>query len=137
MDDPDHDDRDEPDDVVDGEQSERPVDRFRRTATGAVVSAGLLGLRDALEGRPEKEEVTIVNEAPAAPPRDLELVIDLDHPERTVAIVRAPEDENGDGANENLNATGTAPQAGVGVSPAPDRDDGRLEHVRKHVRPEN
>jgi hypothetical protein len=81
--------------------SGRPVERFRRSATGAVVAAGLLGLRDALEGRPEKEEVTIVNEAPAAPPRDLEVVIDLDHPERTVAIVRAPddEDEDGDGAN--------------------------------------
>lgn len=42
----------------------RPVDRFRRTAAGSVVAAGLFGLRDALEGRPEREEVQIVNEAP-------------------------------------------------------------------------
>jgi hypothetical protein len=84
-------------DVVDA--SERPVDRFRRTATGAVVAAGLLGMRDALEGRPEKEEVTIVNEVAAAPPRDLEVVIDPDHPERTVAVVRAPADEDGDDGN--------------------------------------
>jgi hypothetical protein len=89
----------DPDDVEDVEAIEevdedgRPVDRFRRTATGAVVAAGLLGLRDALEGRPEKEEVTIVNEAPAAPPRDLEVVIDFDHPERSVAVVRDPEDD--------------------------------------------
>jgi hypothetical protein len=77
------------------EDVERPVDRFRRSATGAVVSAGLLGLRDALEGRPEKEEVAIVNEAPGAPPaRDLEVVIDFDHPERSVAVVRRPEDDN-------------------------------------------
>ncbi len=48
---------------------DRPVDRFRRSATGAVVAAGLFGLRDALEGRPEKEEVTIVNEAPATAPK--------------------------------------------------------------------
>jgi hypothetical protein len=91
---------------VDGEEGEpgqtdddaggRPVDRFRRSAGGAVVAAGLLGLRDALEGRPEKEEVTIVNEAPAAPPRDLEVVIDFDHPERSVAVVRHPEDEEGE-----------------------------------------
>jgi hypothetical protein len=74
---------------------DRPVDRFRRTATGAVVAAGLLGLRDALEGRPEKEEVAIVNEAPEGPPRDLEVVIDFDHPERSVAVVRRPEDETG------------------------------------------
>ncbi len=95
--------RDEPEDVEgvdDGEvegtdAGDRPVDRFHRSATGAVVAAGLLGLRDALEGRPEKEEVTIVNEAPAAPPRDLEVVIDFDHPERSVAVVRHPEDDDG------------------------------------------
>ena len=78
---------------------DRPVDRFRRSATGAVVAAGLLGLRDALEGRPEKEEVTIVNEAPDAPPRDLEVVIDFDHPERSVAVVHRPEDD--DAASES------------------------------------
>ena len=44
---------------------ERPVDRFRRGAIGGVVAAGLLGLADALEGRPRKEEVVIVQEAPA------------------------------------------------------------------------
>jgi hypothetical protein len=81
---------------VDGtDAGDRPVDRFRRSATGAVVAAGLLGLRDALEGRPEKEEVTIVNEAPGAPPRDLEVVIDFDHPERSVAVVHHPEDDGG------------------------------------------
>ena len=96
--------RDEPEDVddVDDETEveatdagDRPVERFRRSATGAVVAAGLLGLRDALEGRPEKEEVTIVNEAPDAPPRDLEVVIDFDHPERSVAVVHRPEEDDG------------------------------------------
>jgi hypothetical protein len=76
---------------------ERPVDRFRRSATGAVVAAGMLGLRDALEGRPEKEEVAIVNDAPdAPPPRDFEVVLDLDHPERSVAVVRRREDDAAD-----------------------------------------
>ena len=69
---------------------ERPIDRFRRTTTGTVVAAGLLGLRDAMEGRPEKEEVTIVSEAPTRPVGDVDIVIDPDHPERTVAIVRRP-----------------------------------------------
>lgn len=69
---------------------ERPIDKFRRSATGTVVAAGLLGLRDAMEGRPEKEEVTIVSEAPTRPVGDLDIVIDPDHPERTVAIVRRP-----------------------------------------------
>lgn len=97
--------RDGPEDIEDlddeteveaTDAGDRPVERFRRSATGAVVAAGLLGLRDALEGRPEKEEVTIVNEAPAAPPRDLEVVIDFDHPERSVAVVRHPDDEEGE-----------------------------------------
>jgi hypothetical protein len=85
--------------VADSEEEptseERPVDRFRRTATGAVVAAGLLGLRDALEGRPEKEEVAIVNEAPTAPPRDVDVVIDFDHPERSIVVVRRPADDTG------------------------------------------
>jgi hypothetical protein len=104
-------DRDQPEDTGDEAQQAddeveatdpggRPVDRFRRSATGAVVAAGLFGLRDALEGRPEKEEVTIVNEAPDAPPRDLEIVIDFDHPERSVAVVRHPdkEEDSADGS---------------------------------------
>jgi hypothetical protein len=95
-------DRSEPEGIDDGHladgedepvSEDRPVDRFRRSATGAVVAAGLLGLRDALEGRPEKEEVAIVNEAPAAPPRDLDVVIDFDHPERSIAVVRRPADD--------------------------------------------
>jgi hypothetical protein len=90
--------------IDESEQSgsvERPVDRFRRSATGAVVAAGMLGLRDALEGRPEKEEVAIVNEAPDAPPRrDFEVVLDLDHPERSVAVVRRSEGDDGDGVGD-------------------------------------
>ena len=68
----------------------RPVDSFRRSAAGAIVSAGLLGLRDALEGRPEREETVIVNEAPAQPRGDIELALDLEHPERSVVTVRRP-----------------------------------------------
>jgi hypothetical protein len=58
----------EPSDEVDDREEHappRPVDRFRKTAAGTVVAAGLLGLRDALEGRPEREEIAIVNEAPS------------------------------------------------------------------------
>ena len=70
---------------------ERPVDKFKRTAAGSVVVAGLLGLRDALEGRPEKEEPAIVGEAPAAPPPDgIEVVLDFEHPERSVVYLSSP-----------------------------------------------
>ena len=70
----------------------RPVDRFRRGAVGSVIAAGLLGLRDALEGRPEREEVTIVSDAPEGEgPTTLDVRLDLDHPERSIAVVHRPE----------------------------------------------
>lgn len=72
-------------------QPERPSDRFRRTAVGSVVAAGLLGLRDALEGRPEGEETVLESEAPgAAPPDGIELHLDPDHPERSIAVIHVP-----------------------------------------------
>jgi hypothetical protein len=70
---------------------ERPVDRFRRTAVGSVVAAGLLGLRDALEGRPEREEPAVVAEAPQ--PRgepDFEVLLDLDRPGHGIVVLHRP-----------------------------------------------
>ncbi|MBM3672951.1 MAG: hypothetical protein FJW86_12340 [Actinobacteria bacterium] len=69
----------------------RPVDRFRNTAVGAVVAAGMLGLRDALEGRPEREEVAIVRTMPDRPTnRDARFVFDPDEPTRVTVIVPHP-----------------------------------------------
>jgi hypothetical protein len=90
---PDGDDTDDVSDSPDDgeEHYERPVDRFRRGAAGSVIAAGLLGLRDAMEGRPEREEPAIVTEAPSQPHDDnFELVLDPDHPERSIVIVRRP-----------------------------------------------
>jgi hypothetical protein len=69
---------------------ERPIDRFRRGAAGSVIAAGLLGVRDALEGRPEKEEPAIVSEAPEPRLDHIDLVLDPEHPERSRAIVYLP-----------------------------------------------
>jgi len=77
------------------ERFERPVDRFRMSAVGTVVAAGLLGLAEALEARPPREEVVIVQEAPTHPPhepRRLELLLDREHPERSVVFLPAPTD---------------------------------------------
>jgi hypothetical protein len=77
------------------EQFDRPVDRFRKGAVGTVVAAGLLGLADALEARPPRQEVVIVQEAPTQPPREpraFELVLDPEHPERSVVFLPPPED---------------------------------------------
>src|SRR5689334_6779149 len=72
-----------------GPEYERPVDRFRRTAAGTAIAAGMLGLRDVLEGRPEREET--VMEVPARGPvtdPDLDVVVDLAHPENSRIVVR-------------------------------------------------
>jgi hypothetical protein len=80
-----------PDEPGDEPGWERPIDKFKRSSVGSVVAAGLLGVRDALEGRPEKEEVTIVQDAPAQPVRgNIDLVIDPEHPERSIAVIRRP-----------------------------------------------
>jgi hypothetical protein len=74
-----------------GHAEGRPVDRFRQTAVGTVVAAGLLGLRDALEGRPEREETAIVSEAPDRTVDDgVTLVFDEDDPYAVRVVLRPP-----------------------------------------------
>jgi hypothetical protein len=100
---------DEPDGESDGEVAdaetddgpenwERPIDKFRRSGAGSVIAAGLLGVRDALEGRPEREEPAIVSEAPEPKLDHIDIVLDPDHPERSRAVVYlpAPSDTPGD-----------------------------------------
>jgi hypothetical protein len=72
------------------EQWERPIDKFRRGAVGSVVAAGLLGVRDALEGRPEKDEPVIVSEAPEPKLDHIDIMLDPEHPERSRAVVYLP-----------------------------------------------
>ena len=81
------------------ESWERPIDRFRRGAAGSVIAAGLLGVRDALEGRPEKEEPAIVSEAPEPKLDHIDIVLDPDHPERSRAIVYLPPRDQGPTTN--------------------------------------
>jgi hypothetical protein len=69
---------------------ERPIDKFRRSGAGSVIAAGLLGVRDALEGRPEREEPAIVAEAPEPKLDHIDIVLDPDHPERSRAVVYLP-----------------------------------------------
>src|SRR3954452_9894264 len=81
-----------PDDTTDdaADEWERPIDRSRRGAAGSVIAAGLLGVRDALEGRPEKEEPAIVADAPEPTLDHIDLVLDPEHPERSRAVVYLP-----------------------------------------------
>jgi hypothetical protein len=83
---------------AEGEPWERPIDRFRRGAAGSVIAAGLLGVRDALEGRPEREEPAIVADAPNPTLDHIDLVLDPEHPERSRAIVHLPPPVDGGAA---------------------------------------
>jgi len=69
---------------------ERPIDKFRRSGAGTVIAAGLLGVRDALEGRPEREEPAIVADAPEPKLDHIDIVLDPEHPERSRAVVYLP-----------------------------------------------
>jgi hypothetical protein len=69
-------------------EPERRMEKFRHTAVGTAVAAGLLGLRDALEGRPEQEETVMEAEAPGAPPPDgIELFLDPSDPTKSVVVI--------------------------------------------------
>ncbi|HEX4775935.1 MAG TPA: hypothetical protein VFW74_04105 [Acidimicrobiia bacterium] len=77
---------------VDAEPFERPIDRFRRSAVGSVLAASMLGLAEVLEPL-KKEEIAIVSEAPTRPDdQRVRLLLDPDHPERSVVIRRRPQD---------------------------------------------
>jgi hypothetical protein len=61
----------------------------RRTATGAVLTGIALGLREALES--EKERPAMVQPVPGGDgddDRGVDLYMDPEHPELTVAVVR-------------------------------------------------
>lgn len=53
-----------------------------------MIAAGLLGVRDALEGRPEREEPAIVAEAPSQPHDRMELFLDPDDPAQSRVVFR-------------------------------------------------
>jgi hypothetical protein len=70
---------------------ETPTRRFARTAAGTVVSAAMLGLRDALEGRTD-DEPAIVEDWAGEPhdPDEILMRLDPDNPADSIVLIRAP-----------------------------------------------
>jgi hypothetical protein len=68
-----------------------PTQRFARTAAGTVLSAALLGLRDALEGRPD-DEAPVIDEWSGEPLHGDRILIrlDPDDPADSIVLIRAP-----------------------------------------------
>jgi hypothetical protein len=75
--------------VVVGHAAPVPIERFRRTAVGTALAAGLLGLRDVLEP-PKDETPAIVEEWAGGEPFDDPIVLrlDPDHPEDSIVMIR-------------------------------------------------
>jgi hypothetical protein len=72
-----------------GHAEPAPIERFRRTAIGTTLAAGMFGLRDVLE--PPKDETPAIVEdwAGGEPFNDpIVLRLDPDHPEDSIVMVR-------------------------------------------------
>ena len=67
----------------------RPESRPSRGAAAGLVAASLIGFVDALAGR-RREQPPVIAPGPDEPDDDpLELRLNREHPERSVAIIRA------------------------------------------------
>ena len=79
------------DDDEDASTEKRGIHKFKETATGTVLAAGLLGVANALEG-PRDEEVAIVQEYSGEPPFSDPILmrLDPDAPEDSIVLVRRP-----------------------------------------------
>ena len=75
--------------ALEGHAEPAPIQRFRRTAVGTALAAGMLGLADALEGRKEPTPAIVENWAGGQPFKEpIVLRLDPDHPEDSIVMVR-------------------------------------------------
>jgi hypothetical protein len=66
-----------------------PIERFHRTAIGAVFAAGLLGLRDVFEPPTDDEPAIVEDWSGGEPFKDpYVLRLDPEHPEDSIVLVR-------------------------------------------------
>jgi hypothetical protein len=73
----------------DGVAPPRPIDRFRGTAVGTVLAAGLLGVADALEGPRDERPAVVEDWSGDAPFTDpIVLRLDPDDPRDSIVMVR-------------------------------------------------
>ena len=75
---------------AEGHAEDRPIDKFRKTATGSVLAAGMLGLGQIFENV-EKEEPAVVVDADGDPfDPDLIVRLDPDNPADSIVMIRRP-----------------------------------------------
>jgi hypothetical protein len=74
---------------IEGHAEPAPIERFRRTAIGTALAAGMLGLNDALGGRKDPTPAIIEDWAGGEPFKEpFVLRLDPDHPEDSIVMVR-------------------------------------------------
>ena len=77
---------------AEGHADDRPIDKFRKSAAGSVLAAGMLGLGEIFENR-EKEEPAVVVDADGDPfDPDLIIRLDPDNPADSIVMIRRPVD---------------------------------------------
>jgi hypothetical protein len=89
----------EVDEQADPDERAPRLARWRERPSTHVLGAAMLGLRDAMYGRPE-DEVIVVRDASGDPPGgdEPELRLDPEHPERSQVVVRHGRRRKGPGA---------------------------------------
>jgi hypothetical protein len=74
---------------IDGHAEPAPIERFRRSSVGAVLAAGMLGLRDVLEPERDETPAIVENWAGGEPfGEPIVLRLDPDHPEDSIVMIR-------------------------------------------------
>ena len=75
---------------AEGHAEDRPIDKFRKSAAGSVLAAGMLGLGEIFESV-EKEEPAIVVDAGGDPfDPDLIMRLDPDNPADSIVMIKRP-----------------------------------------------
>jgi len=74
--------------------ADRIPSRYRRSAGATMLAAGMLGLRDAIEDRPDDEPVVEQRLAGGRPAGPVEVFLDPDDPAASMVVIRDPNDRN-------------------------------------------
>jgi hypothetical protein len=80
---------------AEGHAEDRPIDKFRKSATGSVLAAGMLGLGQIFESVEKEEPAIVVDAGGDAFDPELLIRLDPDNPADSIVMIRRPP-ENSD-----------------------------------------
>ena len=80
---------------AEGHAEDRPIDKFRKSATGSVLAAGMLGLGQIFENREKEEPAVVVDAGGDAFDPELLIRLDPDNPADSIVMIRRPPENSG------------------------------------------